>query len=161
MIKGGQSADNAAHDGHRVRVAAEAVEKGADLFMHHGVALDRADEGLFLLSGRELPVQQQVARLEVITVFGQLIDGVAAVQQYALATIDIGDLRLTGSGGDEPRIVGEHVPGSECTHVDHVWTEGAGVHGEFNGFVQPVYFQGCFFVAHERSCDVVLWGAQL
>jgi hypothetical protein len=44
MIEGRQRADHAAHDRHRVRVAAEAAIEGRELFVQHRVAGDRAGE---------------------------------------------------------------------------------------------------------------------
>ena len=44
MVERRQGAHNAAHDGHGVRVGAEALEKAAQLLVHHGVVFDRIDE---------------------------------------------------------------------------------------------------------------------
>ena len=40
VIEGRQRADHAAHDRHRMGVAAEAAEEARQLLMHHGVAGD-------------------------------------------------------------------------------------------------------------------------
>jgi hypothetical protein len=107
VVEGRQGADHAAHDGHGVRVAPEAVEEGADLLVHHRVIVHGADETFFLLGVGKFAVEQQVAGLEVIGVGGQLLDGIAAVQQHALAAVDEGDFRFAGGRGDETGVVGE------------------------------------------------------
>jgi fatty acid-binding protein DegV len=47
VIEGRQRADHAAHDRHRVRVAAEAAEEAMNLLVHHGVAGDACVEVAF------------------------------------------------------------------------------------------------------------------
>jgi hypothetical protein len=47
-----------------------------------------------LRGGRQFPVEQQIASLEEIAVLGNLLDGIAAVQQDAFVAVDIGDLGL-------------------------------------------------------------------
>ncbi|MNG08856.1 hypothetical protein D3C84_922430 [compost metagenome] len=107
VVEGGKRTDHATHDGHRVSVAAEAVEEGLQLLMNHGVVLDGADEpGLFFCSG-QFAVEQQVTGFQVVRLFCELLDGVAAVQQNALIAIDVGDLRLARGGGHEARVESE------------------------------------------------------
>jgi len=96
------------------------------LFVNHGVVLDGADELGLLLFIRQFAVEQQVAGLQVVGLLGQLLDGVAAVQQHALVTINVGDLRLAGSGRHEAGVEGEVARGSQAPHVDHIWANGAG-----------------------------------
>ena len=48
VIEGRQRADRAAHDRHRMRVAAEAGEEPRHLLVHHGVARDGVAEVLEL-----------------------------------------------------------------------------------------------------------------
>ena len=125
VVEGRQGADYAAHDGHRVGVATEAVEKGLQLFVNHGVVLDGADELGFLLCGRQFAVQQQISGFKVVRVFGQLFDRVAAVQQDTVVTINIGDLRLAGRGRHEARVKCEPARGREASHIDYIGTHGA------------------------------------
>lgn len=61
VVEGREGADHAAHHGHRMGVAAEAVEEGLQLLVNHGVVLDGADELFLLRGGGQLAVQQQVA----------------------------------------------------------------------------------------------------
>ncbi len=61
VVEGRQRPDDAAHDGHGMGFPAEALNEGAQLFVHHGVALDRGVELLPLNGAWQLAVQQQVA----------------------------------------------------------------------------------------------------
>ena len=94
VIEGRQGADYAAHDGHRVGVATEAVEEGLQLLVNHGVVLHGADKLGLLLSCWQFAIKQQVAGFQVVRLFSKLFDRVAAVQQDTVITVDIGDLRL-------------------------------------------------------------------
>ena len=60
VIEGRQRADHAAHDRHRMGVAAEPVEEAAELFVHHRVMGDVVDELRLLLGGRQLAEEQEV-----------------------------------------------------------------------------------------------------
>ncbi len=52
---------------------------------------------------------------------GQLVDGVAAIEQHALFAVDEGDLAFAARGRGEARIVGEDVRlGIELADVDDV-----------------------------------------
>ena len=65
MIERGQCADAADHDGHGVGVAAETLEEAGHLLVHHRVMDHAVVEILFLRLGGKLPVQQQIAGLEL------------------------------------------------------------------------------------------------
>ena len=99
VIEGRERADHAAHNGHGVRVAAEAVEEGAYLLMNHGVVVHGADKALFLRLVREFAVEQKIGGLQIVRSGRELFDGVAAVQQNALVAVDVGDFRLAGRSG--------------------------------------------------------------
>ena len=123
-------------DGHRMGVAAEALEEAVHLVMHHGVARDAIVEIRLLGGGRQLSVEQQVAGLEEVAVLGELIDRVAAIEQDALVAVDIGDLRLGCCGRGKAGIVGEH-PGLaiELGDVDDARADGAFFYRQFHGLV--------------------------
>jgi len=147
VIEGGQGTDHAAHDGHRVGIAAETVEEGLQLLMNHGVVLDGADElGLFFLA-RQFAIEQQVAGFQVVRLLGELLDGVAAVQQDALIAVDIGDLLLARGGRHEARIKGEPTRGGQAPHIDYIGTNSAGQNGQFDGGI-ALDDQLRFFVSH-------------
>ena len=86
-----------------MRVAPEAAEEGAELFVHHRVVGDVVDELLLLLGGRQLAVEQQVGDLQEVAVLGQLLDRIAAVEQHPFVTVDIGDAGAAGGGRHEAR----------------------------------------------------------
>ena len=94
VIEGRQRADHAAHDRHRMRVAAEAGEEAAHLLVDHRVVGDAVVEVGLLRRRRQFAVEQQVAGLEEVAVLGQLLDRIAAIEQDALVAVDEGDLRI-------------------------------------------------------------------
>ncbi|MNO92656.1 hypothetical protein D3C76_842370 [compost metagenome] len=148
VIEGRQGTDYAAHDGHRVSVAAEAVEEALQLLVNHGVVLDGADELLFLRGIGQFALQQQVAGFQVVGFLGQLLDRVAAMQQHAVVAVDEGDLRLARGGRHEARIKGVAARGGKASYIYYIGPHGAGEDGQFYG--------GCalddqlrFFVSHD------------
>ena len=131
VIERRHRADRAAHHRHRVRVAPEALEEAAHLLVDHRVAVHAIVEVLLLRLGGQFAVEQQVAGLEEVTVFGELLDRVAAIEQDAFVAVDVGDLGLAASRRGEARVVGEDagLP-VELGNVDHVRTDRAFVHRE-------------------------------
>ncbi len=91
-----------------MRIAAEALEEAGHLLVHHGVARHAIVEIGLLARRRQLAVKQEMAGLEEVAMLGQLLDRVAAIEQHALVTIDIGDLRLAARRRGEAGVVGEH-----------------------------------------------------
>ena len=111
VIEGRQSADHTAHYRHRVRVAAEAVKEAAQLFVQHGVIGHTLAKFLILRGIGQIAIQQQIGNFEEARFFGQLINGIAAIQQNAGIAINIGDGAFAGSGraiagveGENPKI---------------------------------------------------------
>ena len=72
--------------------------------MHHGVVRDAIIELLLLRRGRQLAVEQQVADLQIVAIFGQFFDRIAAMQQHACVAVDIGDLGFAAGRRREARI---------------------------------------------------------
>ena len=107
VIECRQRANGAHHDGHGMGVTPVAGEKPRHLLMHHRVVCDGAAEIDELLVVRQLSMQKQIANGEERGVFGQLIDGVAAIQQLALVAVDESNLAGAIGGRGEARIVGE------------------------------------------------------
>ena len=56
--------------------------------------------------GRQLAEQDQIRRLEIGAVLGQLLDRIAAIHQDALVAVDVGDLAPAGGRVHERRVVG-------------------------------------------------------
>ena len=89
---------------HRVRIAAKTLEKTGHLLVHHRVMHNPVFEILFLQVVRKVTVQQQEARLQIVTALGNLLDRIAAIKKLAFITINIGDLRLASGRRHEARI---------------------------------------------------------
>src|SRR3954449_365113 len=112
-------------------VAPEAAVESRQLLVKHGVARDGVGELVQLVAGGKLAVQKQVADLHEGRMLGELVDRVAAVEQYALVAVDIGDRALAGGGRGEAGIVGEGAGlRIELADVDHVGPDRALAHGE-------------------------------
>ena len=107
-------------------VAAETLEEPRHLLVHHGVVDHAVVEVLLLRLGRQLAIEQQIAGLEEVAAFRQLLDRIAAVFQNAGVAIDIGDLGFAGGGRGEAGVVGEHAGlRVKLADVDHVRADGA------------------------------------
>ena len=115
------------------------------------MVVNHTDELLLLLLSRKLAIQQQVAGLQVIGLLCQLVDRVAPVQQYSLATIYIGNLGLTGGRGHKAGVVSEHAFRGQAADINHVRAQRAGVNRQVNGLVDAVNIEGGFLVAHVWS----------
>src|SRR4030095_6575327 len=127
-------------------VAAETLEEAGHLLVNHGV-MDHAVVEILLLGGRrKLPVEQEIAGLEEVALFGELLDRVAAVFQHARIAVDIGDLRLADAGGGEAGVIGEHPGlGVELGDVDDIGPHRAAEDREIVGLV--AYRERCSLVA--------------
>ena len=123
VVEGGQGAHDAAHDGHRVSIAAETFEKGTHLVVDHGVTAHGAVKGFFFLLVRQFSVKQQVAGFQEVRLLCELLNRITAVQQHPLATIDVSDFGLAGCGGDEAWVIGEVAFARQRTYFDYVWTD--------------------------------------
>jgi hypothetical protein len=74
-----------------VGVVLEALHELLDVLVEHRVVGDLLGPRLQLLVSGQLAEQNQVGRFEVVAVFGQLFDRVAAIEQLALVAVDVGD----------------------------------------------------------------------
>src|SRR5712672_1309107 len=117
-------------------VAAKALEEAGYLLVNHGV-MDHAIVKIFLLRlGRQFPVEQEIACLQEVALFGELLDRVAAVFEDAGIAVDIGDLGLAASRGGKAGVVGEHSGlGVELGNVDDIGPDGAAQNREIVGLV--------------------------
>ena len=132
VIEGRQRTDDAAHHGHGMGIETKARVKARQLVVHLAVPLDVADEIILLGGRRQFTVQQQVAQLQEIRAFGKLLDGISAMQEDAFIAIDVGDVRIAGSGGDEAGIVSEIPLVGEFAHIDHGRTDTCGMHWQLD-----------------------------
>ncbi len=125
VIEGGQRADSAGHDGHRVGVGSEPAKEPIELRVQHGVVSDRALEIGERRCVGQFAVQEQITNLKEGRMLRQLFDGVAAVQQNAGVAIDEGDLALATRRGRKAGIEGENVRvGVELSYIDDVRARG-------------------------------------
>ena len=96
------------HHRHRVRVVMEAVEEAQQRFVDHRVMTDAAGELLELLArSAARRSSSRYAHLHERALLRQLLDGIAAVEQHAGITVDVGDAALARGGDAEAGIVGE------------------------------------------------------
>ena len=76
-------------------VTAEAAQEKLHLLVDHGVVRDQFGKLGFAIRIGQIAVQQQVTGFHEIAIGRQLLNGVTAVKQLALVSIDISDRRLT------------------------------------------------------------------
>ena len=107
VIEGGKRADGANHDGHRMRVAPETGKEPVHLLVRHRVVGDAVLEVEILLLAGQVAVQQDMAGFEEIAVLGELLDGIAAIEQNALVAVDKGDVGFARRRRGEAGVVGE------------------------------------------------------
>ena len=91
VIEGRHGANQAREHGHGVRVTAKAAHEKVHLLVHHGVLEHELVKFVALAGVGQLAFEQQVAGVEVIALFGQLLDGVATVEEFALVAINVGN----------------------------------------------------------------------
>jgi len=77
-----------------MRVAAKSLEEARHLLCTMVVMRDAIIEINLFGPRRKLPVEKQIADFQIIRLFGELLDRIAAMQQDARLAVDIGDLRL-------------------------------------------------------------------
>ena len=82
---------DADHDRHGMGVPAEPAEEILHLLVQHGMPGDREFERLQFFRLGQVAVKQKKTDFEVMRFLGQLVDRVAAVQEFALVAIDIGN----------------------------------------------------------------------
>ena len=142
VIEGRQGADRGGHDGHGVGVAPETLEKPVELILCSMVCWRDVPFELGVLGrGRQFAVHQQIADLQEGRLLGQLVDGIAAVQEHALVAIDVGDGALASNcGGGEAGIEGEAIGlGVQLAHVDDVGPDRSLENGKVGkGLVSPI-----------------------
>ena len=74
-----------------MRVVLESLHELLDVLVQHRVEGDLANPGLELRLGRQFAEQDQVGGFEEVALFGELLDGVAAIEQDALVAVDEGN----------------------------------------------------------------------
>src|SRR5258706_10881019 len=108
-----------------MRIAPEGAEQNADLFMHHRMKGDGVVEFAHRLWRGKFPVKQEIADLQKRGMRRQLVDRVAAIEQYPLVAVDEGDVAFARGGGGESGIVGENIGVAiKLANIDDVGTFG-------------------------------------
>ena len=108
MIKRCQRSGDTAHNGHRVRVAAETVEQTRDLLVDHGMASDCGFELVVLFLRRFFAVQQDITHFQIVGLGRQLVNREAAMQQNTFVTVDESNFGFAGCGRGETWVKSKH-----------------------------------------------------
>ena len=95
MIESRQSTHQASQHSHRVCITAETAQEELHLLIHHGVVVHQFVKVCALFGIRQITVEQQVAGVQKVAVVGQLLNGIATIEQLAFVAIDEGNGRLT------------------------------------------------------------------
>ena len=152
VVEGRESPHHAHHHRHGMRVAPEAAEQKVDLFMYHRVEGYGVVEFRHGLGRGKFPVEQQIADFEERGIRRQLVDRVAAIEQYPLVAVDEGDVAFARGGGGESRIVCEKIRVAiKLADIDDVGTLGRLIDREVDASV-PI---------SERCCPVLLDAARV
>ena len=125
-------------DSHGMGIAGEVAHHAAYPFRQAALATNRRLESTLLRRRRQPAVQQQVANLKEIGLFGQIFNGVAAMQQRAGVAVDIGDVGVAGGGGNEARVVGEIAVLGQCANVDDLVAEAGFKHRQMDRLVVSI-----------------------
>jgi len=72
-----------------VCIAAETTQEEVHLLIHHGVLGHQVVKCFLFSHIGQFTVQQQVTHIHKIAVLSQLLNGVAAIQQLALVTVNV------------------------------------------------------------------------
>ena len=148
VVEGRQCADQAGHDGHRVRIAPEAAQEKLHLLVDHGVVGHAFGEvGLGCCIG-QVAVQQQVAGLHEIALGRQLLDRIPAVEQFTFVAVNVGDGRLTRRRRQKSRVIGEHAGLCvQLADIDHIRPDIALVNRQIDARAAVTERQGGFVVS--------------
>ena len=99
-------ADRAEEHAHRMGVVLEPFHQLLDVLVQHRVERDLLGPLLELRVGRQLAEDDEIRRLEVGRLLGELLDRIAAILEDALVAVDVGDAAAARRGVHERRVVG-------------------------------------------------------
>jgi hypothetical protein len=152
-VERGEAAHSGGQHGHRVAVATETFKEPVHLGVQQGVLFDGVVEHFQFRCCRQLTVQDQVADFREGGLFGELPDGVAAVQKNAFIPIDESDLAFTAGCRCETGVEREMVRLSiNAADIDYVRTVCSGKYREFVGISGHIQFSSAVrfrFVFHQ------------
>lgn len=156
LVEGGQRGDHRGQHRHRVGVPREAAEEVLDVLVDQRVLRDLVLEGRQLVDLGQLAVDQQVRHLKEGGALGQLLDGVTAVPQNPLLTVEVGDRGFIGGGVAVSAVQGDQTGlGSEFPDVEALVADGALDHrvGVFTVRVPQYYRVVAHVIPHRRSAS--------
>src|SRR5688500_15099052 len=134
-----------------MRIAAEARVEARHLLMQHGMMCYCALELLALRMVWQLAVIEQVAGLDEVAIFGELLDRITAVKQHALFAVNEGDLGLAGGSRGEAGIVGKDPHFVVKTgYIDDIGAQCARTHGKDIVFLIVDQMSGVGSFGHRR-----------
>ena len=107
VVEGRERPHDADQHPHGMGVVLVPRDEPPDPLVDHGMAPDLRVERIPLRLPRQLAVQQQVADLQEVAAFGELLDGVAAIEQQPFPPVDVGDGAGAARGRGEAGVVGE------------------------------------------------------
>ena len=150
-IEGGEGGHGGAQHAHGVGVVAEGRHQLLDVLVDHRVVRDVVGPLLVLGLGGQLAVQDQVGRLQVAALLGQLLDGIAAVVEDALVPVDEGDAALARGGVGEGGVVGHEaeVVGRGLDLPEVEGPDGAVLYGQLVGLPVAVVRDGEAVLGHD------------
>ena len=112
--------------------------------MHHGVAQHGFFKFGFLCGCRQFTVNQQIAGFQIIAVFSQLLNRIAAIVKLAFVAIDKGDFRFTACRRHKAGVESKHARAfGEGADIDNIVTQGAFQYRQLQGlFTFYLQFNG-------------------
>ena len=131
-VEGGQRRHHRAQHAHGVSPQWKRIEETFHVFMHQGVVRDAVGEVVeFFLVG-QIPVDEEVGHLHKGCLFRQFLNGVTAVAQDAVLSIEVRDAALGRTRVLEARVHGD-VPGgaAKLRNVDGFLVFSTRQNGEF------------------------------
>lgn len=121
MVECRHGTDNTGHDGHRMSIAAEPAEEINHLFVKHGMICHQAFKLLELGRIGQVTVEQQEAHFQIMALRGELVDGIAAMQQYTVIAINEGNGRVASGGRGKAGVIGEDIGlPIEFSNINHI-----------------------------------------
>ena len=128
-----------------MRIATEPAEEVVHLFVDHCVVRHETFKFLQLIRGWKIAVKQRKTHFEIVGFFGQLVDRIATVQQFALVAVDKGNRAVAGRRRRKTGIVGEHAClAVQLANIDDVWSSGRGKNWQLIG--NAINCQRCGFL---------------
>jgi len=136
-----------------MRVVVKPVEKAQQGLVDHRVVADISGELVELLFVRQISMQHQVRHLHEGALCGELLDRIAAVEEYTGLAVNVGNAAIGAGGGAESRIVGKDSQVAlDRGDIDDRGTDGAAEHRKFGFFAGLLVEKLEFRRGHDCCC---------